>query len=108
MSSDLHLGHLGGTSNESNLYFLILIHFTMMFFLIESLIFTHCLMNAHQCHNIAFALKEQMNFLQVDIFRQNGWSKHKYIGLIWAIYIAIYRLAQPSCNYQSIISSIFK
>jgi len=52
--------------------------------------------------------KKQMNFLQVDIFRQNGWSKHKYIGLIWAIYIAIYRLAQPSCNYQSIISSIFK
>ena len=22
--------------------------------------------------------KKQMNFLQVDIFRQNGWSKHKY------------------------------
>jgi len=37
-------------------------------------------MNVHQCHNIAFALKEQINFLKVDIFMQNGWSKRKYRG----------------------------
>jgi len=48
---------------------------------------------------MAFALKEQINFLRVDIFRQNGWSKLKYSGCIWAIYIAIYRLAKPICNY---------